>query len=123
MIKIFNYLKYIGIFFTIELFVTFIISLFNLMGIQSGITSLILFVFNIVIFFVLNFKNAQQKEKNGYIEGLILGLLFIIMMILIKSFLLNTNYNIATLIYYSMLLICAILGGILGINKKKANSK
>ena len=116
--KLVNYLKFIGIFLIIELAITFIMSLLNLLGISSGITSLIIFIFNIILFFILNFLNAKKTIKRGFLEGLILGLIFISIMFLIKIVLFDNSFNIATIIYYIILLVTSVLGGMFGINKK-----
>ena len=116
--RLINYLKFIGIFLIIELAITFIISILNLLGISSGITSLIIFIFNIILFFTLSFINARKKQKRGYLEGLLIGLIFITLMYLIKVILINNSVNITTIIYYIILLITSILGGMFGINKK-----
>ena len=118
MIKLFNYLKFISIFLISELMLTFIISLLNLLGVNSGITSIILFISNIIIFFILNFFNASIVRKKGFLEGIKLGLIFIILMVLIKIILFNNSFNISTIIYYIILFITSIFGGMIGVNKK-----
>ena len=120
--RLINYLKFISIFLIMELAITFIMSLLNLLGVQSGITSLIIFIFNIILIFILSFINAKKKTKNGYLEGLLLGIIFIFIMILIKLILFNSNFNIATILYYLILIITSIIGGMFGINKKEVNN-
>ena len=116
--KIINYLKYMSIFLIMELLITFIISLFNLLGLNSGITSIILFITNIILFFVLTFHNAFRKQRKGLLEGLILGSLFIFLMFTIKSILFDTSIGLSTIIFYIILIIVSILGGTMGVNKK-----
>lgn len=116
--RLINYLKFIGIFLAIELAITFVMSLFNLLGASGEITSLIIFILNIILFFALSFINAKKKQKRGYLEGLFIGLIFILLMYLIKLIIVNNSFNIATIIYYIILLLSSILGGMFGINKK-----
>ncbi len=116
--KLFNYLKFLSIFLILELMITFLVSLLNLIGVNSGITTIILFIFNIILFFILNFINAKNIKKKGYLEGIILGLIFIFLMFLIKIIFFNSSFNISTLIYYIILLLVSILGGMFGVNKK-----
>ena len=116
--KFINYLKYVGIFLIVELMLTFITSLLNLLGLNSGITSIILFVSNIILFFILSYFNAFMQKKRGLIEGIILGSILIIMMFLIKIILFNGNIGISTLIYYIILFITSLLAGMFGVNKK-----
>ena len=98
--------------------ITFIVSILNLIGLNSGITSLIMLICNVILFFVLNYFNAFKSKKRGYLEGVILGTILIISMILIKIILFNNNFNISTFIYYIILFIVSILGGMFGVNKK-----
>lgn len=97
---------------------SFIMSLLNLFGISSGITTIILLVSNIILFFILNYFNALKMRKKGFLEGIILGLIFIILMFLIKIILFDSKANIATFIYYLILFITSIFGGMFGVNKK-----
>ena len=57
--KLINYLKFISIFLILELMFTFITSLLNLIGLNSGITTIILFILNLLLFFILSFVNAS----------------------------------------------------------------
>lgn len=119
--KTLNYLKLVSIFLIIELMITFIISLLNLIGINSGITTIILLICNIILFFFLNFINAHNIKKKGFLEGIILGLIFIFLMILIKILLFDNSFKISTFIYYLILFITSIFGGMFGVNKKSEN--
>lgn len=119
--KTLNYLKFISIFLIIELMLSFIMSLLNLFGVSSGITTIILLVSNIILFFILNYFNALKMKKKGFLEGIILGLIFIILMFLIKIILFDNKVNIATFIYYLILFITSIFGGMFGVNKKSDN--
>lgn len=116
--KLINYLRFISIFMIIELMITFIVSLLNLFGINSGITAIIMLICNILLFFVLSFFNAFKLKKKGFLEGIILGIIFIGLMFIIKLILFNNSLGISTLIYYLILLITSILGGMFGVNKK-----
>lgn len=116
--KLIDYSKSISIFLIFELIITFLVSLLNIFGVNSGITSIILLIANLVLFFLLNYLNAYKVKKKGFLEGLILGLIFIFLMILIKILLINNKFTISTLIYYIILLITSILGGMFGVNKK-----
>lgn len=119
--KVLNYGKFLGIFTIIELMLTFIISLLNLFGLNSGITTIILFVANIILIFALSFSNAIKKAKKGLLEGLTLGAMFIFLMYLIKLILFGPKISISTIIYYIILLVTSILGALIGVNKKPSN--
>lgn len=117
--KLINYLKFISIFLIIELLLTFITSLLNLLGLNSGITTIILLIANIIIFFILNFLNARQWQKKGLIEGLTLSFIFLIFMVLIKIILFDNKLYLSTIIYYLILLFTGLFGALVGVNKKK----
>lgn len=116
--KLFNYLKFISIFLIFELMITFIVSLLNLLGLNSGITQIILLISNIILFFGLNYINASKLKKKGFLEGIFLGSVFIGLMILIKLILINNKFSLASFIYYIILFIISIFGGMIGVNKK-----
>lgn len=118
MIKLINYLKYVGIFLIIELLITFLTSLLNLFGLNSGITTIILLIFNLILFFVLSYFNAFKARKKGLIEGIILGSIFIVLMFLIKLSLFPGTLRISTFLYYIILVFASIFGGCVGVNKK-----
>lgn len=56
-------------------------------------------------------------KKHGWLEGLIYGFVALIIMLLINIFIYK-GFAIKTLIYYLILLISSMLGGMIGINKK-----
>lgn len=116
--KLINYLKFISIFLILELMITFIMSLLNLVGVNSGITTIIMLVCNLILFFILNYFNAFKLKKKGFLEGIFLGLIFIFLMIIIKLILFRNSFGISTFIYYLILFITSILGGMIGVNKK-----
>ena len=119
--KLLNYLKLVSVFLIIELMLTFIISLLNLLGLNSGITTIIMLIFNLILFFGLSFYNAFKIHKKGLLEGLFLGIILILLMFLIKLVLLNNDFGLSTLIYYFILLITSVLGGMFGVNKKSGD--
>ncbi len=117
--KLINYAKFIAIFLILELLFTFFVSLLNLLGLNSGITTIIIFILNIILFFILSFINASKIKKKGYLEGIIIGLIFIILMVLIKIILFDNTFSISTFIYYLILLLTSLFGGMTGVNKKE----
>lgn len=116
--KLINYLKFISIFLILELMITFIVSLLNLFGINSGISAIIMLICNLLIFFILNYLNAFKLKKKGFLEGMLLGFIFIILMFIIKIILFDNSFSISSFIYYLILFITSILGGMFGVNKK-----
>jgi putative membrane protein, TIGR04086 family len=114
--KLLVYGKYIGLFILIELFISFILGLFNLIGVSSYITSLISFVINISLFFTLSFIKGKHTNKKGIICGLINGLILILTLFIITLILFIRHLSYTTLLYYLILLSSSVIGGILGKN-------
>ena len=75
-------------------------------------------VFNVILFFILNFINAHTQKKKGFLEGIALGFLFLIIMIIIKLVLFNNSFKVSTFLYYLILFVTSVLGGMFGVNKK-----
>lgn len=117
-----KYIKLTGVFVIIELMLTFIMSLMNLIGVNSGITSLLILIFNIIIFLILSIINGKKSNKNGFLSGLLLSFIYIILMFLINGFLYKFSLRISTIIYYLMLIIISMIGGSIGINQKKEDN-
>ena len=113
--KLLVYGKYIGLFILIELFISFILGLFNLIGVSSYITSLISFVINISLFFTLSFIKGKHTNKKGIICGLN-GLILILTLFIITLILFIKHLSYTTLLYYLILLSSSVIGGILGKN-------
>lgn len=115
-------LKTLGYYTIFIILITFICSILNLLGVNSTITNLLLFLFNILAFFILGFKNGKQTPSKGYISGIKMSLLFLLILIIINLFTSKNFFNIPTLIYYIILTLSGIAGSMLGINKKDTNS-
>ena len=119
MINLKYLLKYLGYYSVFIILLTFICSLLNLIGVNSTITNLMIFIFNILAFFIFGFKTGKKASSKGYIAGLKIGGLFLLILIIINLFSARAFLNITTIIYYVVLLLSSTLGGSLGINKKE----
>ena len=62
---------------------------------------------------------GKKANKKGYLEGLKLGILFSII-ILIINLILAEGINIKDIIFYLILTISSIFGSMIGINLKKS---
>ena len=116
-------LKTLGYYAIFIVLITFICSLLNLIGVNSTITNLIIFIFNIVMFFYFGFKNGKKVVSKGYIAGIKMSLLFIMVLIIINLFTARNFFNITTIVYYIILILVGIMGSMMGINKKDAVTK
>ena len=114
-------LKTLGYYCIFIILITFICSLLNLIGVNSTITNLIIFIFNMITFFFLGFKNGKCVVSKGYIAGIKMSLLFIMVLIIINLFTARNFFSITTIIYYIVLILAGITGSMMGINKKDAS--
>ncbi|MBE6140285.1 MAG: TIGR04086 family membrane protein [Firmicutes bacterium] len=113
------FIKQLGFYLLFLIFLTFICSLLNLIGLHSSITNLILFIFNVAMFFIYGFKSGLKAKEKGYIAGLKIGFIMLIVLFIINIVLSQKIFNISLFIYYLILLLTSIFGGMLGISKKK----
>lgn len=113
-----NLLKYLGYYTLFLITLVFITSLLNLIGVNSTITNLLIFIFNISLFFIFGLKNGKKASNKGYLAGLKVGGLFLLVLIIISLFTSKKIFSLSTFIYYLVLILASTLGGSLGINKK-----
>ena len=111
--------KTLGYYAIFLILIIFICSLLNLIGVNSTITNLVLFIFNLMAFFIFGFKNGKKAVSKGYIAGLKMSGLFILVLIVINLFIAKNFFNVTTIIYYILLILAGTFGGMMGINKKE----
>ena len=114
------FMKYLGYYVISLILLIFICSLLNLVGVNSTITNLILFIFNATLFFVIGLKSGKNANNKGFLEGLKLGGLFLLVLIIISLFTNKTIFSLSKFIYYLVLMLAIIAGGSIGINKKNS---
>ena len=114
-------LKTLGYYCIFIILITFICSLLNLIGVNSTITNLIIFISNILMFFIFGFKNGKKALSKGYISGFKMSGLFLIILIIINLFTARKIFSITTIIYYLILILSGVFGSMVGINKKDTN--
>lgn len=105
-------------FFIIMTFLITILSYFNIINLTfTKIFKLLIPIFTIILG---SFKMGKLSTKKGYLQGLYLGLSFFILTLLINLILFQT-FNIKSWVYYIILILTSMLGGMLGISKKSQN--
>lgn len=117
-----NYLKKLGItigIMALILFIaTFFITTLNYFNLISGsFLSILEILIMIITLFTGGFLIGKNSKAKGWLEGLKVGAInifiyFIINIIFIKEI------SFKVLLYYIILIICSILGGMIGISKK-----
>lgn len=113
-----KYTKKLGIFLLIEIFLAFFMSFFNLIGVNSSLTKIIIFITNIIVFAIFAFINGKTTNKKGFIEGIITGLLLIIPLFLISLIFFKNNLSLGTSFYYICLFTVSTVFATIGKNKK-----
>lgn len=111
-------LKSIGFYALFLILIIFLCSLLNLIGVNSTITNLILFIFNVSLFLIYGFKNGIKSKEKGFLAGMKIASLLLLILIC-SNLALTRNFSISTIIYYIVLLLTGTFGGMLGISKKK----
>ena len=113
MSKILEYLKYIGLFILFIIIIAFITSLINLTGINTKLISKSSIILTAISFFIISAKASSKIKEKGYILGIKLGLLFVLLLFIINLLIFKSSLNIDRFIYYTI-----ILGGSFGKNIK-----
>ena len=116
--KLFFYFKSIFILLLYLLLGSILSSIFYLYTNMSyNVNCLILFIWSAIGLFVINFLNGKRTNQKGYLEGLKLGglviLLFFIISLFTKDFI-----SLSKIIYYGVLILISIIASSIGINFK-----
>lgn len=115
-----NYFISLGITFGLIIIFSFFINLFNYFElINQNIYKFILVIFASISIFIGSFILGKKTNKKGYLEGIKYGLIACVMMFIISFLAFDNSFNLSSFIYYLILMIVSVLGGVFGINKKK----
>ena len=117
-----KYLKslglFIGSFLTSNIIIT-ILSYFELLN-PTLITIIKIFII-ISSCLISGIYLGLKSNKNGYLEGLKLGGIILVIYILLTLILKPIEFNKFTWLYYLIIIGLEVLGSMIGINKKKTN--
>ncbi|MBQ9013805.1 MAG: TIGR04086 family membrane protein [Bacilli bacterium] len=83
--------------------------------------SIFLYLISIIGILMGSIKFSKLLNKKGFINGTIYFLILFILMIVISLIIFKSKISTKSIIYYFILLIFSILGGIIGKNTKKEN--
>lgn len=120
-----NYLKKIGKFllttFISIIALSFVLTIFYYFDIISNnIYNIMKMIIVIGSLFINSLLLGKNSNKYGIVEGLKLGAIFLIIMIIIKL-ITNSSFDIRTLIYSLIILLTSSVGAVIGINKKESS--
>lgn len=90
---------------------------FNILSYKT--ISVLSFIFMCLLFVFNGFSIGKKSEKRGYISGLFIGIINIII-ILVLALIMKSLPEFKSLIYFLILLLSSALGGMFGINFKKS---
>ena len=111
------YLKTYLIYIILLIVYLLIISLFYYFELISFKTlSILNYIFNLILFFIIGFKISKIKHKRGYFYGFIISIVLVIIFSIIT--LIISKIDISNIVYYLSLIISSMIGGIIGVNKK-----
>lgn len=114
-----NYLIAIGYFLLVVAVFAIILTIFNYYDI---VTNKLFKVIKVLIpslaLFIGGYKVGNNANKKGYIEGIKLSLIVIILLFMFSYLGFNASFNISLILYYIILIISSMLGAMIGINKK-----
>ena len=111
-----SYLTFIISFFILTLLTTI---LYHLSIISNNIYKILELIVPIISLFISSFILGKKVEKKGWLEGLKLGGITILLFLTLASFLYNEEFTLKLTIYYIILLLVSASGGMIGINHKK----
>lgn len=101
----------------IMLILTVIFALFSgiLFRLEEAQLSKVFLVKNIILLLIIGFYVAKNVERNGWLNGAVAGLIFMLVLILLGS--ISVLLSFTNVIFMAFLgLILGSIGGILGIN-------
>lgn len=119
-----NFIKNVSLsilYITLSLLVlTFILTIFSYFNIISDKTvSIFKIIIPIISLFIGGFFIGKKSLKKGWLEGLKLSLIFLLILIIFEYLALGQSFNIKNLLYYLIISISSIFGSMIGISKKK----
>ena len=111
---------YIVISLLILTFVLTIFSYFNIIG--DNTVSIFKIIIPIISLFFVGFFIGKKSLKKGWLEGLKLSLIFIIILVIFEYLALNQSFEIKNLLYYLILSVSSIFGSMIGISRNNKES-
>lgn len=123
-----NYMKNLGISILISLgmiiILTTLMTLFSYFDIFGNFfVSAMKIIIPILSFFIGGISLGKKSNQKGWLEGIKLGLILIIIILIFNYLALDWNFNLKNTLYYLILMIGSIFGSMIGIsrNKKEKN--
>ena len=101
---------------------TFLFTILNYFNIiNNNIMNIIKIIIPLFALALSGFIVGKNALKNGWLEGIKIGMIIITLIILINLIFIR-DINSRNFVFYLLLLLSSTLGSMFGINKKKENS-
>lgn len=98
---------------------TFLMTLFNYIGLFNlKVLNISTYIIPFIVFFISAFMLGKKSLKKGYIEGLKLGFIEILLLFIFNFLTYDSGFKLDNIILYVIVIISSALGSMLGINKK-----
>lgn len=110
-------LLYILSIILISTFIITILNYFNIIG--SKMLAILKILIILIAMFIGGYLIGKTSKQKGWLEGIKLGSIVIIILALFNLLGLNQNFSSTQLIYYLILIIGCTLGSMIGISRKK----
>ena len=102
------------------LILTFIITFLNYFNIISDkVISIFKILIPIISLFIGGFYIGKNSNSKGYLEGLKLGFIFSLILIIFNYLAFDYSFKLKYLLFYLIIITSSILGSMIGINKNK----
>lgn len=120
-----NYLKKLGfafVYILATMFVlTFVVTLLSYANVMSDkTTSIFKIAIPIISLFIGGFYMGKRSRKAGYLEGLKIGAIFSLFLIIFNFLGLDNSFKAKYFLFYLILIATSVLGSMIGINRKKS---
>lgn len=87
--------------------------------VSNNIYKILKLIVPVISLFISTFVLGKNSKKKGWLEGMKLGGITILLFLTLASFLYNEDFTLKLTIYYIILLLVSASGGMIGINHKK----
>ena len=100
--------------------IAFLLSILNYFNfLNKTITHLLSNAFTIIFCIYSGTTLGKKASKNGYLEGLKIGGLFILILLFLNIIFFSSPFSWKRILYYLIILATCIISSMIGINKKK----
>lgn len=97
---------------------SFVFTILEFAGISYDFLTKVLLIINLILSFFYSYKNSIRSNLNGYKSGFRSAIKIWLMLLILNLITLN-SFSFKTLIYYFIIMLICIIGGIIGKNRQK----